>query len=149
MKKKKYENLNEYLYIIKDAISNTIEDKSEIEEIITELEGHIIEKAEICDPFKPEAKGNIEKILKEFGDPLQIAQDYVKIYNKQNKSLNNYQEDKISYYNMFDRMNKKRSKFKIFIGISSILLILGLILVFRFVLGFLSFGVNTLEGSTY
>ena len=142
MRKKKYENLNEYLCIIKGELSNAIEDKSEIHDIIAELEGHILEKAEICAPSKPEAKGNIEKVLQEFGDPLQIAKDYVKIYNKQNESSNIYQEDKISYYNMYDRMNKKRSNFKIFILITSILLILGVLgLVFIDIL----FGLGTFE----
>ncbi|WP_371803808.1 HAAS signaling domain-containing protein [Candidatus Lokiarchaeum ossiferum] len=124
-----YLDLNEYLSIIEDILSHEIEDKNEIDEIISELRGHILDKAESYDLSQSEAPTNIRKILRDFGDPTKIAQDYVKIYNEQKMVPNRYEFSNPSYYNMYAQNKKKRTAFKILaiVFFFSVFLIIGLI----------------------
>ena len=60
----KINSLNEYLFIIRDALSTAIEDNVELEEILAELEEHILQKAEDLAESDSFSREDIVKAMK-------------------------------------------------------------------------------------
>jgi uncharacterized membrane protein len=133
MKDKIYSSINRYLFIIRDALATTIEDKAELEDILTELEEHILQKAVDFAESDTFSKEDISNAMKEFGDPKKIAQDYARIYIKERKSLKNVEKG-----HNFNHVLKKTLEhpgsslvsWKIFIYIFSCLAFGGILLLF-------------------